>query len=76
MEKNLNYDGTKDSDSVLSALQRMRHVICSEPRMLTGSEIKLLRQSKVEIGKRASELIAARKNRSLKKQGTKSNLGR
>ena len=61
MEKNLKYGGTKDSDSDLTALQRLRHVICSEPRMLTGSEIKLLRQSKAEIARRASELIAARK---------------
>jgi len=61
MEKNLKTGGSEGSDSDLSVLQSLRHVICSEPRMLTGSEIKLLRQSKAEIAKRISELIAVSK---------------
>ncbi|MGE0087248.1 MAG: hypothetical protein AB7S75_22815 [Desulfococcaceae bacterium] len=61
MEKNLKTGGTKGLDSGLTALQSLRHVICSEPRMLTESEIKLLRQSKSEIARRISELLAAGK---------------
>ncbi|SEA81865.1 hypothetical protein SAMN05660964_02532 [Thiothrix caldifontis] len=35
----------------------MKRVNCLIPRMLTVSEIKLLRQSKAEIAKRVSELV-------------------
>ena len=65
MEKNLKNGGIKGSDSGLTALQSLRHVICSEPRMLTEYEVKLLRQSKVEIARRFSELIAVRRQHSI-----------
>jgi len=44
--------------TVFSALQNLKHVTCLKPRRLTESEIKLLRQSKGEIAKRISELVA------------------
>lgn len=57
MEKSLKNGGIKGSDSDLTALQSLRRVICSEPRMLTGSEIKLLRRSKAEIAGRVVDLV-------------------
>lgn len=62
MEKNLKHGGIKGSVSDLSALQSLRHVICSKPRMLTGSEIKLLPQSKTEIAMRIAELAVNKKD--------------
>jgi hypothetical protein len=62
MEKSLKNDGIKDSDSALTALESLRHVICSKPRMLTESEIELLRQSKTEIAERIAELTVNKKN--------------
>jgi hypothetical protein len=56
MDNNSKIGGIKGSVSDLTALQSLKHVICLTPRMLTASEIKLLRQSKVEIAQRVSEL--------------------
>ncbi len=56
MEKNLNIGGNLSSVSGLSALQSLKHVTCSTPRMLNASEIKLLRQAKREIAQRINEL--------------------
>jgi hypothetical protein len=56
MENDLKIGGITGSASDLTALQSLKHVICLTPRMLTASEIKLLRQSKVEIAQRVSEL--------------------
>jgi len=58
MDKNLKIGGNKGSDSDLMALPNLKHVTCLTPRRLTESEIKLLRQSKVEIAKRISEWVA------------------
>ncbi len=63
MDMNLNNSGNNGSALGLTALQSLKHVTCSTPRMLTVSEIKLLRQSKAEIAKRVGELVR------LKKQG-------
>ena len=57
MENNLNTGGKSVSGSGLTALQSLKHVTCSTPRMLSASEIKLLRQSKVEIAQRVRTLI-------------------
>ena len=62
METRLKTGGAEDSDSGLSALQSLKHITCSKPRMLTESEIELLRQSKHEIADRVAELIAKSKN--------------
>jgi hypothetical protein len=56
MGNNLKIGRINDSAFDLTALQSLKRVICLTPRMLTASEIKLLRQSKVEIAKRVSEL--------------------
>ena len=56
METPLNTGGNNASASGLTALQSLKHVTCSTPRMLTASEIKLLRQAKLEIAKRVNEL--------------------
>ena len=61
MEMNLNIGGNSSSVSGLTALQSLKHVTCSIPRMLTVSEIKLLRQSKAEIAKRVGELVRLKK---------------
>jgi hypothetical protein len=61
MDANLNNSGKTDSASTLTALQSLKHVTCSTPRQLTESEIKLLRQSKVEIAKRVNELLELNK---------------
>ena len=60
MEKDSKIAGIKGSASDLTALQSLKHVICLTPRMLNASEIKLLRQSKVEIAHRVSELAGLR----------------
>ena len=60
MEKDSKIAGIKGSASDLTALQSLKHVICLTPRMLTASEIKLLRQSKVEIAQRVRELAELR----------------
>ncbi len=60
MDKNSKIGGIKGSASDLTALQSLKHVICLTPRMMTASEIKLLRQSKVEIARRVSELAGLR----------------
>ena len=60
MDNNLKIGGITGSASDLTALQSLKHVICLTPRMLTASEIKLLRQSKVEIAQRVSELAGLR----------------
>ncbi len=59
MEKNLKDGGAKGSDLDLTALQSLKRVICSEPRMLTESEIKLLRRAKTEIAGRFVEISKA-----------------
>ena len=59
MEKNVKHGGAKGSDSDLTALRSLKRVICSEPRMLTESEIKLLRRAKVEIAGRFAEISKA-----------------
>lgn len=56
MDNNLKIGEINDSALDLTALQSLKRVICLTPRMLTASEIKLLRQSKVEVAKRVSEL--------------------
>ncbi len=56
MDNNLKAGGINGLDSDLTALQSLKRVICLTPRMLTASEIKLLRQSKVEVAKRVNEL--------------------
>ena len=61
MDNNLKICGITGSASNLTALQSLKHVICLTPRMLTASEIKLLRQSKVEIAQRISELAGLRR---------------
>jgi len=43
MEKNSKTGGANDSVSDLTALQRLKRVICSTPRMLNASEIEWLR---------------------------------
>lgn len=53
------------SDSGLTALQRLKHLAGSPPRMLTASEIKLLRQSKVEIQQRVCTLIRLKAEQSM-----------
>jgi hypothetical protein len=58
MDQNLKSGGNTSLDLGLIALQSLKHVTCLKPRRLTESEIKLLRQSKVEIAKRISELVA------------------
>ena len=63
MEKNLKPGGINGLDSGLTALQSLRRVICSEPRLLTASEIELLRQSKVEIAQLVSELLSGKSRR-------------
>ena len=60
MDNDSKIGGIKGSASDLTALQSLKHVICLTPRMLTESEIKLLRQSKVEIARRVSELAGLR----------------
>jgi len=62
MEKNLKHGGIKGLNSDLTALQSLRHVICSKPRMLTESEIKLLQQSKTEIARLIAELAVNKKD--------------
>lgn len=59
MEKKLKDGGAKGSDSDLTALRSLKRVICSEPRMLTESEIKLLRRAKAEIAGRFAEISKA-----------------
>lgn len=59
MEKNLKHGGIKGSH--LTALQSLKQIICSKPRMLTGSEIKLLKQSKTEIARRVAYLVNSKK---------------
>ena len=59
MEKKLKDGGAKGSDLDLTALRSLKRVICSEPRMLTESEIKLLRQAKAEIAGRFAEISKA-----------------
>lgn len=49
-------NGINGSVLDLTALQSLERVICLTPRMLTVFEIKLLRQSKVGVAKRVSEL--------------------
>ena len=61
MDNDLKIGGITGSASDLTALQSLKHVICLTPRMLTASEIKLLRQSKVEIAQRVSELAGLRR---------------
>ena len=51
MDNNLKIGGINDSALDLTALQSLKRIICLTPRMLTASEIKLLRQSKVEVAK-------------------------
>jgi len=63
MERDSKIGGIKGSASDLTALQSLKHVICLTPRMLTASEIKLLRQSKVEIARRVSELARLHGNK-------------
>ena len=63
MEKNLNIGGNNSSVSGLTALQSLKHVTCSTPRMLNASEIKLLRQAKREIAQRINELTQRSKRR-------------
>ena len=63
MEKDSKIGGIKGSASDLTALQSLKHVICITPRMLTASEIKLLRQSKVEIAQRVGELAGLHGNK-------------
>jgi len=50
MEKNLKIGGRKGSFTPSTALLNLRLDTFSKPRMLTEYEIKLLRQSKKEIG--------------------------
>lgn len=56
MDPNLKTGGKTDSALTLPALQSLKHVTCSKPRRLNESEIKLLRQSKVEIARKVIEL--------------------
>lgn len=57
MDTNLNDGGVADLASGMNASRILKGITCSEPRMLTESEIVLLRQSKVEIGQRVRQLI-------------------
>jgi hypothetical protein len=50
MEKNLKTGGRKSSVTPSTALLNQRLATFSKPRMLTEYEVKLLRQSKKEIG--------------------------
>jgi len=56
MDNNLKMGGINYLALDLTALQSLKRVICLTPRMLNASEIKLLRQSKVDVAKRVSEL--------------------
>ena len=58
MEKNSKTGGANGSVSDLTALQSLKRVTCSIPRMLNASEIELLRQSKQEVASRVRELVA------------------
>lgn len=62
MEQHLKSGGNTGLDLGLMALQSLKHVTCSKPRKLTESEIKLLRQSKMENARRISELVDNRIN--------------
>jgi hypothetical protein len=57
MDTNLKTGGTNDLASAMTASRSLKGITCSEPRMLTESEIALLRQSKVEIAGRVRQLI-------------------
>jgi len=57
MDTNLRAGGTNDSASATSALQILKGITYSGPRMLTESEIVLLRQSKAEVAARVRQLI-------------------
>jgi hypothetical protein len=57
MDTNLNDGGVADLASGMNASRILKGITCSKPRMLTKSEIVLLRQSKVEIGQRVRQLI-------------------
>jgi hypothetical protein len=61
MDNDLKIAGIKGLASDLTALQSLKHVICLKPKMLTAPEIKLLRQSKIEIAQRVSELTGLRR---------------
>ena len=69
MEKNLKTGGKKRMLTPSTALLNQRLATFSGPRMLTEYEIKLLRQSKMEIGEAARKRIrensaAGKKDRS------------
>ena len=57
MAKHLKSGGNSNSASDLTALQSLKRVTFSTPRMLSASEIELLRQSKHEVARRVSELV-------------------
>jgi len=59
MEKKLKDGGAKGSVSDLTALRSLKRVICSEPRMLKESGIKLLRRAKAEIAGWFAEISKA-----------------
>lgn len=69
MDPNSNNGGSTASALVMSASRILRGITCSEPRMLTESEIVLLRQSKAEVGQRVRELIIESKAKAASEQG-------
>ena len=60
MEKNLKTGGKKGLVTPSTALLNQRLATFSKPRMLTEYEIKLLRQSKVEIAEAIREMDMAK----------------
>ena len=56
METTLNTGGKSVSVSGMSALQTLRGLTFETPRLLSASEIELLRQAKAEIAARVEEL--------------------
>ena len=57
MDESLKNGGENGSGSATSALRALKRITSSGPRRLTESEIELLRQTKVEIGRRVRELL-------------------
>lgn len=56
MDTNSNLGGKSVSASGMGALQTLRGLTFETPRLLSASEIELLRQAKAEIAARVEEL--------------------
>gem|GEM_PF-3535738 len=56
-DQNSKPGGSNTSDSAMTALHALKRVTCSTPRRLSESEIKLLRQAKLEISQIAKKCL-------------------